>query len=256
MRNHLKITALLVSLALIMSLTACTKQGNTDAASDNKGTTPTITPTQSETNKPDAPKQQYTFINGSLLGCYENGAWHSLCDTIDTHNVNIYKAGKADTKAFYANELLNQDSYYVYDAKKQLGVSKQIIWQTEEASGLGSFEDKDAPKKFAKYGKLYSFDGSSTTSYRIFDLPQKLGDELSSLKIPDYSFSTEFVYGEKWERPRDDFRLVISSSTDPFPRPLTYDTQPTSKGKQVLADIFKDKSIENTVPNFIKMCER
>jgi hypothetical protein len=80
----------------------------------------------------------------------------------------------------------------------------------------------------------------------------KLGDELSSLKIPDYSFSTEFVYGEKWERPCENFRLVISSSTDPFIKPFTYDIQPTSKGKQVLADIFKEKNIENTVPNFTK----
>jgi hypothetical protein len=139
----------------------------------------------------------------------------------------------------------------VYAGKDLLGVSKQISWRTEDAFELGCFEEEEAPKKFAKYGKLYPFDGNShTTSNRIFDLPVKLGDELSNLKIPNYSFYTEFVFDEEWESDYSGYRLVTNSDVNLFPNTLTYGVEPTPEGIQSLLDLFKENNMENTIPNF------
>lgn len=164
MRNYHKIVVLLlVSLTMVISLDTCMvpvsdaqQDGKSDIPTlDSKKTTQTGTQPQSEPNTyNDSLEPQYFFINGSLLGSYDDDGWHSLCDT------GNHETGAGDSKTFYVKDLLNQDSYYVYDGKKLLGMSKQIIWSTEETSGLGSFEDEDIPEKFAKYGKLYYFEGN------------------------------------------------------------------------------------------------
>ncbi|MDD2587133.1 MAG: hypothetical protein PHR65_10055, partial [Syntrophomonadaceae bacterium] len=175
---------------------------------------------------------------------YDDDGWHSLCDT------GKYETGAGDSTTFYAKDLLNQDSYYVYENNKLVGVSKQIIWLTELVSGLGSFETEDAPQKFAEYGTPYRFEGNCDTCYRIFDLPVKLGDKLSQLEIPNYSFHTEFVYGEKWERHCYSDRLVTNNSGNLFPKKLTYGVEPTAEATQSLIDLFKNNNMENTIPNF------
>lgn len=95
--------------------------------------------------------------------------------------------GDDGSVAFGAKDILNNDAFYLYKDQKLLGVSRQIIWETEEAQGLGLFEDVEAPKKFAQYGELYHFEGETGSFYRIFNLPEKLGPELADLKIPDYA---------------------------------------------------------------------
>ena len=188
---------------------------------------------------------QYFFMNGSLLGSYDKDGWHSLCDT------GGFEKKRGDAVTYYAKDLLDQDSYYVYENNKLAGVSKQIIWSTEEAFGLGTFEDADAPKNLAKYGELYRFKGESgDTGYRIFDLPIKLGDELCKLKIPDYSFNTEFPFGQKWARDCLNDRLVTNIGSNLFPKTMSYGVEPTAEGVQLLTDLFKKNNIENTVPNF------
>lgn len=172
---------------------------------------------------------RYFFIGGSLIGSYDDDGWHSQCDT-----------------DFYAKELLNQDSYYVYEGQELIGVSKQIVWQTEDAFCLGSFEAEDAPEKFAKYGKL-----CHDKFRRIFDLPLKLGDELSNLKIPGYSFVTDFVFSEEGVQDNTKYtRFVTNSNVDMFPQTLKYGVDPTPEGYQSLLNLFKENDMDKTIPDF------
>lgn len=241
MKNYLKIVMLLlVSLTMAIALAGCTSPV-ADMGKEGKSETATLD--NKKTAQPGA-RPQYFFINGSLLGSYDGDGWRSLCDTSNS------ETGAGDSATFYAKDLLNQDSYYVYENNQLVGVSKQIIWLTEEANGLGSFEDEDAPQKLAEYGQLYHFEGGSDTAYRIFDLPVKVGAELSQLKIPDFSFFTQFVYGEKWERHSSSDRLVTNNSGKLFPKKLTYGVEPTAAGTQALLDLFKKNNMENTIPNF------
>jgi len=241
MRNHLEmVVLLLVSLVMVTVGAGCTSTvSDVGQVGKSDNSKPVINKTAQIFTQP-----QYFFINGSLLGSYDEDGWHSLCDTGGSEE----KIG--DAVIFYAKDFLDQDSYYVYENNKLAGVSKQILWLTEEAFGLGSFETEDAPSKFAKYGQLYYFDGDSDTAYRFFDLPVKLGPELSKLKIPDYSFHSEFVFGDKWERHSSSDRLVTNSGTNLFPRKLTYGVEPTAEGTQSLIDLFKEKNMENSVPNW------
>ncbi|MDD2587185.1 MAG: hypothetical protein PHO25_11195 [Syntrophomonadaceae bacterium] len=244
MRNHLKIIMLLlVSLTMVTVCAGCASPVS-DIQQDSKSDTSEL---DNKKTAQTGTQPQYFFINGSLLGSYDDDGWHSLCDT------GKYETGAGDSTTFYAKDLLNQDSYYVYENNKLAGVSKQIIWLTEEAFGLGSFEAQGAPPKFAKYGELYRFEGESGDTayrYRIFDLPIKLDDELSKLKIPDYSFYTEFPFGEKWTRDCPDDRLVTNSGSNLFTKTMTYGVGPTAEGRQLLTDLLKKNNIENTIPNF------
>ncbi|MDD2422541.1 MAG: hypothetical protein PHU78_10485, partial [Heliobacteriaceae bacterium] len=241
MRNYLIIvTLLLVSFTMVIVPAGCNSPVS-DIRPDSKSEISTLD--DKKTAQTDT-QPQYFFINGSLLGSYDDNGWHSLCDTGNS------ETGAGDAATFYAKDLLNQDSYYVYEDNKRVGVSKQIIWLTGEAFGLGSFEVEGAPQKFAKYGRLHHFDGYSDTAYRIFDLPVKPGDELAELKIPDYSFHTDFVFGENWERRFPGYRLVTNSDVNPFPRKLTYGIEPTAGGTGSLVELFKKFNMENTVPNF------
>ncbi|MEN6328649.1 MAG: hypothetical protein ABFD18_20880, partial [Syntrophomonas sp.] len=241
MRNYLKIvTLLLVSLTMVIALAGCTSPVS-DIRQDGKSDTSTL---DNKKTAQTSIQPQYFFINGSLLGSYDDDGWHSLCDTGNS------ETGAGDAATFYAKDLLNQDSYYVYENNKPVGVSKQIIWLTEEAYGLGSFEVEDTPQKFAKYGRLYHFEDESNPSYRTFDLPEKLGAELSKLRIPDYSFQTEFVFGAKWERHSSGDRLVTNNGANLFPKKLTYGVEPTAEGTQSLVDLFKKNNMGNTIPNF------
>ncbi len=238
MRKYLKLLMLfLVSFSLVIAIAACTSNVSDIRQEDKADTAP---PDNNKAVQTDT-RPQYFFLDGSLLGSYEDG-WHSLCDTSDS------ETGTGST-TFYAKDLLDQDSYYVYENNQLLGVSKQIIWITEEAFGLGSFESEDAPQKFAEYGELYHFEGDSTTAYRIFDLPLKLGNELSELAIPNYSFHSDFVFGEKWERQYSGHRLVTNSKVD-LPKKLTYGIEPTTEGTHSLIDLFEKYDMENTIPNF------
>lgn len=237
MRNYIKVVVLLlVGLFMSTALISCkvpvsdTQAGKSDIKS-----------------KPElysgASKPRYFFVNGALLGSYNEAGWHSLCDT------GGFEAAAGDAEAFYAKDLLNQDFYNVYEGKKLLGVSKQIIWLTEETLGLGTFEE-NVIGKFEKYGKLYDSGNGDTSAYRIFDLPVKLGEELSNLKIPDYSFTTQFVFGEDWKWGYEGFRFVTNSEINPFSGKMTYGAEPTDEGKQALLELFKKNDMENTLPNF------
>lgn len=241
MRKHIKILALLLlSLAMVIAVAGCTGSVSDirqNSKPDNSALNPKK-PVQKST------KPQYFFINGSLLGSHEDDGWHSLCDTDNSET----EAG--DSKPFYARDLLDQDAYYVYENNKPVGMSKQIIWLTGEAYGLGSFESEDVPGKFAAYGQLHHFEGDNDTAYRIFDLPVKLGPELSNLKIPEYSFHTDFVYGANWERRYLNDRFVTNSGANILPRNMAYGVEPTEEGRQLLIDLFKKNNMENTNPNF------
>lgn len=241
MRKAFRIIALLVVILTIIAVAGCTSTVS-DIRQNSKSYTPRA---DAKKTAPIGTKPHYFFINGSLLGSYANDGWYSLCDTDNSDT-----GGGGNSKTFYAQELLNQNSYYVYENNKLVGVSKQIIWLTEVAYCLGGFETKDAPQKFKDYGRLYQFEGNSDTSHRIFDLPVKLKPELSKLKIPDYSFNTDFVFGSNWERRSSSDRLVTNNGANLFPRNLTYGVEPTPEGNQSLIDLFAKNDMENTIPDF------
>lgn len=240
MRNYpKKITLLLFSLIILAALISCK-----GTVSDTQAGKSDIKSGSNPDSSNNSSKRRYFFVDGALLGSYDNEGWHSLCNT------RGIQSASSDAGTFYAKDFLNQDSYNVYDGRKLLGVSKQIIWLTEESSGLGCFEDKDAPKKFEKYGKLYDDGNGSNSGYRIFDLPVKLGEELSNLEIPDYSFTTQFVLSEDWKWGDESFRFVTNSEVNPFSEKMNYGAEPTDEGKQALMELFKKNDMENTLPNF------
>lgn len=234
---------LLASLVAVTALVGCTNAVSNIRQNNTSGN---IKLDKQKTAQ-NCTQPLFFFINGYLLGSYDKDGWHSLCDT------GSFKKKAGDAATYYAQDLLNQDFYYVYENNILAGVSKQIIWLTEEASGVGSFEVQDTPSKIAKYGELYRFEGESghtACRYRIFDLPVKLGNEISQLKIPEYSFCTEFPFGEEWTRDYPDNRLVTNSASNLFHKTMTYGVDPTANGRKLLTHLFKKNHMENTLPNF------
>lgn len=265
------ISVIIFFIAIIISLAGCsaplfdTKQPNkentrnseTDSVQSNKTITPETdsenalsTSIQEKSKRQkyiDTKESKYFFINGALLGSCDNQGWHSLCNTKDHINNN-----NDNSVIFYAKDILNKDAFYIYKNQEIIGKSTQIIWETENTGGLGCFEDEDAPEKFAKYGELYHFQGNSHTTDRIFNLPVNLGNDLSNLEIPNYSFYTYFVYGERW-KPDDSYDTFATNSTlNLFPKSLSFDSEPTKEGMEVLSELFKENHMENTSTNFTK----
>ena len=235
-KRHFRITVLLmIGLFILLALGGCSQPVSTSEPDKELGDPPPA----EETAAPGDTEPQYFFINGGLLGSYDDEGWHSLCDI-----------GAKDAEPFFAKDLLNQDAYYVYENGKQAGVAKKLVWLTEEALGLGGFGVEDAPQKFSGYGTIYGFEGDSAAIYRIFDLPVELGDELDGLKIPDYSFTTDFIYGEAWERFTENRRLVSNRDTIKFPDQLADNVEPTTEAVQLLRDLLKTNHMENTEPHF------
>jgi hypothetical protein len=233
-----RLIVLIACLLLASMLTGClNKDSDTGKDSDKQPVALVAKTPEKEVASP-----QYYFLNGSLLGCYSKEGWHSLCAP-DTNDRTIESGD-----AFWAKDLLAQDAYYVYDSKnkKLLSVSKQIIWSTG-TGGLGNFEDDQAGKKLAAYGQLYNPIEGDTSLPRIFSLPVKTGQDLEGLKIPDYSFFTQFIISSKT---RIENELVTNRISDLFPRETTGGLEATDAGEQTLADLLKKKKIENAPPNF------
>lgn len=232
---------IVIALLLIsLTLGGCTrivskspKDGKIDLSADSQPRS--VLPTNNHISQP-----QYFFINHSLLGSYDDDGWHSLCD-ID----NQTDGGR---KTFYAQDLLKQNSYYVYDGNGLRGESKQIVWTTGEG-GLGSFEDEGTAKKLAPYGELYEPVAGDSSLPRIFNIPIAAGQELSDLKIPDYSFFTKFIVNNE---NTSKFELVTNRAIQPYPREFNDGLEATTGGIQRLNDLFRENHMENTVANFIK----
>jgi hypothetical protein len=261
MRNHFKFIVLLITLTVVIIFVACTDsvtdetkdvkknpipldQSKSDSGDQNAIVKDAKTkPTPINNNKTDTistNKPQYFFFEGHLLGSYDYDGWHSLSNETDIKN----------TVTFYAKDILNQDSYYVYESQELLGISKQIVWYTEDSFSQYRIEAEEIHKKLSKYGKNYKMKGNSDTFYRIYDLPLKLGDELSNLKIPNYGFHTHFVFGEEWQSDYTRHKLVTNSNRNPFSQTFTYGVEPTLEGKQLLIKLFKENGIDDTIPNF------
>jgi hypothetical protein len=234
-----KIMALLIVTFLLGSmLTGCTN----DVADSGKDSAKQIAVPKDKTLEKEITPVQYYFLNGSLLGSYDRAGWHSLC-AVDT-NDRVF----GDGEDFWANDLLAQDAYYVYDYKnkKMLSVAKQFIWTTG-SGGLGSFEDDQAGEKLAAYGELYEPVEGDISLPRIFSLPVKAGQDLAGLKIPDYSFFTQFVIDSET---RNEYELVTNRISELFPREIIGGLEATDEGVQALADLLKQEKIENTASNF------
>ncbi len=186
----------------------------------------------------------YYFIEGIFLGSFDDNGWHSLCDT-----AGGYKHGSGNEETFYAKDLLAVEKYYIYEKSEPARESTQIIWMTE-GYGLGSFEMEDVSKEFSKYGEFYHFKGNSDTMYRIFNLPLKVGEELDGLTIPAYDFYAYFARDGKVETYDTSNYVVTNGDIKPGLDKVTYDSNPTLEGTRVLLDLFKEKSMDNTIPNF------
>ncbi len=145
------------------------------------------------------------------MGSYDKSGWHSLSDTSGN-----YRAGTGNASDFYAKDLLAVPEYHVYKDQALLGDAKSIIWLTEEDFGLGSFESEGIKEKFSQYGELYRFEGNSHASHRIFSLPTTLGNELSGLQIPKYSFWAYFPSGGNWSYQQNEGILVTNSASINF----------------------------------------
>ena len=202
-------------------------------------------PVKEEKNDHNLSQTAYYFLDGLLLGSYDENGWHSLCDT----NGN-YETGAGNSFGFYAEELLAVPVYHVYADQNLIGDAKSIIWQTEEEFGLGSFEVEGIAAKFSKYGELYSSDGRSLNAHRIFSLPTTLGSELVDLKIPEYSFWTYFPIGENWEYEPNLSTLVTNSDSISFPSHLEENLPATIEAEKALKKLFADAGMGNTVINF------
>ena len=230
------IIMLMVSFLLGSTLTGCTNTADETGQTNSK-----VATIKNKTAEKAGIPVQYFFINGSLLGSYDREGWKSLCKPV------IDDQAGENGQAFWAKDLLAQDAYYVYDGKnkKLLGVAKQIIWSTG-TGGLGSFEDSSAEQKLAAYGELYNPVEGDISRPRIFKLPVKAGQDLD-LKIPDYSFFTEFVIDSQAQ---SEYKLVTNRESNLFPRETADGLEATEAGERALARLFRREKMENTLPNF------
>ncbi len=233
----------LIVISFIIALTLC------GCANDDQNTNEEDIVTQ-EADTADADSTSYYFINGLLLGSYDKDGWHSLC----SNENDLDGLDELDNVAiFYAKDILQVPKYHIYDYDQYIGDADRLIWMTEEENSLGSFEMNGVAKKFAKYGELYQ-DDYGNTAERVFKLPLTLGDELEQLEIPTYSFYTHFILEDKEEPYIDPDSssnyIVTNSSSELYPRELSYQAEVTSAGKTALTDLFKEAGIGNTLPNF------
>ncbi|NLX87975.1 MAG: hypothetical protein GXZ09_01025 [Syntrophomonadaceae bacterium] len=235
-------------LTMVFSLSACQGEQTSPAGKDVpvNQTTDEKAPDR-ENQNPSGEQVAYYFTGGLLLGSYDESGWHSLCDTSDD-----YTATTGDASDFYARELLEVPEYHVYKDQTLLGDARSIIWLTEEDFGLGSFESEGVKEKFSQYGELYYFEGNSLTSHRIFSLPTTLGNELSDLKIPQYSFWTYFPIGENWSYQQNQGILVTNSDSISFLSDIKKNVPSTTEAKNALKKLFADAGMGNTVMRFVQ----
>jgi len=235
-------------LIMVFSSSACQGELKSPAGKDVpvNQTTGEKAPDQ-ETQNQSGTQTAYYFADGLLLGSYDKNGWHSLCDISDDY---IATAGNAHD--FYAKELLAVPEYHVYKDQTLLGNARSIVWLTEEDFGLGSFESEGSAAKFSPYGELYYFEGNSHTSHRIFSLPTTLGNELSDLKIPQYSFWTYFPIGENWSYQQNQGILVTNSDSISFLSDMKKNVPATTEAENALKQLFADANMGNTVLRVIQ----
>jgi len=237
----------LVILTVMLVLSACQGEQKVPAGKD----VPVNQQTEKEPGRENKIQNQtgdqtaYYFTDGLLLGSYDKSGWHSLSDINED-----YRAGAVNTSDFYAKDLLAVPVYHVYKEQTLIGDARSIIWQTEEDFGLGSFEAEGIKEKFSQYGELYHFEGNSYTSHRIISLPTTLGNELASLKIPQYSFWTYFPIGENWSQNQNQGILVTNSNTINFLSDMKKNVPAKTEVESALKKLFADAGMGNTVFNF------
>lgn len=220
-------------LLIIFCLTSCKSDQITELETTENS------PEQTETLEPSTTLvepafPQYIFLYGKFMGGFVNNEWKSICNTDDQ---------KIEATDFYVKDILAQDKYYLYQNREYFGTSNQVLWSIIE-DGLGSFEGDGVLERLGKYGESCN---SLESFERIFNLPITVGEELSDLKIPDYSFWTKFVVNDKIESRCE---LVTNSDIQPFPREINDGLEATAEGIQALIDLFRANQMENTVPNF------
>jgi len=231
----------LIIISFIIALTLCGCAAKTEST-DNTDKEDKVT---QETDTADVDTPAYYFINGLLLGSYDKDGWHSLCDNDDDYGPN----GIENAEVFYAKDILEVSKYHIYENNKYIGDADRIIWMTEVDDGLESFETEGVAKKFAKYGEIYQ-DKYGNNEHRVFQLPLTLGDELSKLEIPTYSFYTHFILENQKDSVSSESYIATNSSSELYPRKLNYRSEVTSAGKTALTNLFKASGIGNTLPNF------
>lgn len=221
-------------LLMIFCLTSCKSNPIIESKLTDNDSKQTETPGPS-TKLVESAFPKYIFLYGTLMGSFDNNEWNSFCS--DEQNI--------EATDFYVKDILAQDKYYIYQNRKYVGASNQVLWSII-ADGLGSFEGDGVLEKLGKYGESYN---SLESFERIFNLPVTVGEELSDLKIPDYSFWTKFIVSNKVESKCE---LVTNCDIQPFPREINDGLEATAEGKQALIDLFRANQMENTVPNFIE----
>ncbi|MGE5560891.1 MAG: hypothetical protein ACM3XN_07600 [Chloroflexota bacterium] len=205
-----------VAFLLIATTAGCAEVAPQTPQADNG---PTVEPIATE---PDNPVQYY-FLNGLLMGSYENGEWHSLC-------------GDVGVTPYYVKDILAQEEYRLYGDGAPLGVVHTIGLNT--GNGLGGFE-RDMTGTLAPYGKLLH-DGASVG----FQLPTKLGPDLNNLEVPNYGFYIEFTEDHLNPPP-----LATNSDANPFTREMTEKAQVTEACAHTLAGLLAENGLANMEPN-------
>lgn len=202
-----------LSILFMLILTACSDTAQTGSGTGSGTQTGPDSGSQ-DTTTPDG-KALYYFLDGHLLGSYEDGKWYSLGSA---------EGDAVVVKNYYAKDLLAVDAYRIYGEGALLDTTQTVVWQA--SPGLGGFyDDYDLSEDFATYA---AFDDG--LGRYVFSLPVELGQELSDLKVPDYAFYTLFGDSHNYWQP-----LATNSGAELFPAAINYNAQASSSTMQYLA---------------------
>ena len=168
----------------------------------------------------------FYFLDGLLVGSYENGKWYSMS-----------AGGTMLYKYYYAQDILSKIEYKIYRDGQSIGLSN-IIYM-EPYFGLGD-DLIDYSEELETYGEHKSY------GY-CFKLPTQLGPEIPDLLIPDYSYYFYFTNDYNYDH---DKNLVTNSEDNLYPRSMTKDVEVPDAIREALISLFKENQMENTFPYF------
>ncbi len=189
---------MLLALITALTLTACSE--NTGETENDK--TPEEPPAQGEDSagqgeelaqEEEKDHPLYIFVNGQLVGSWEDGAWISAVPVGESENGTFVSAGDSETRDYTVAELLAEEGYYLYTPERQGELCTQCEFYTE-SDGYGLEEDQ--PGAAALLDPYAVAVPEWEWDKRTFAFPTILEGEAADVTMPDYSFG--FTFNGLW----------------------------------------------------------
>ena len=186
---------ILLTLVIVLALTACSREEGKEE-NENLPEEPPAQDgediSQGEDSSPEDEKDRplYIFVDGQLVGSWEDGVWISAVPLGEQKNGAFVSAGDSGTRDFTVAEILAQERYYTYTQNSgETYLIQCELYTTSDGPGSFDWDLRDTAALLDDYAVYVP---EQEWDRRTFALPTILEGDVAELLVPNYSFTFAF----------------------------------------------------------------